>query len=154
MVNVRFFENYGLLTDWLSTQEDFVLVAEDVPLLSNLNLLENVALIDEVHHHMSVKQAESKVLQTLKSNGLEQLAFKRIPQCNDHEIFQFLLLRAAAMPKKQAFILLPLTLVNHEDGINAILNIINNLKIDLTISILDLKSNQIHYQGLACLISE
>ena len=154
MVTVKFFDDYHLLTDWLSYQEDFSLVARDIPLLSNLNLLENVALIYEVHHHMSVKQAELKVMQILKTMGLEQLALKRIAQCNDQEIFQFLLLRATAMPQKQAFILLPLSLVSHADGIHVILKTINNLNGSLKVSILDLKSNQIHYQGHPCHISE
>lgn len=154
MVTVKLFKTYTDLMDWLNQHPDSVSIAENLPLLSNLNMLENIALIDEVHGRLSVKEAESKALQRLTHLGMERLALLRTAQCTYEERFLIMLLRATSMPVNQVFILFPLSLVPHEGGMEPVLNRIQQIDTKMNLQILDLKSNLILYQGLPCHISE
>lgn len=154
MVTVKIFKTYASLIEWRDQHNDSVSIAENLPLLSNLNMLENIALIEQVHSRLSVKQAESRALQRLTLIGAESIALKRSPQCTEEEKFLTMLLRATSMPVSQVFILFPLSLMPHEDGMAPVLNRIQQIDTQIPLQILDLQSNLIHYQGLPCLISE
>jgi len=70
------------------------LVSLDIPLISNLSVLHNIALIKEYHHHLSRKEAEHLVLDYLDRLNLAETAFKRNPALTYEERFCVMLLRA------------------------------------------------------------
>jgi ABC-type lipopolysaccharide export system ATPase subunit len=70
------------------------MVSLDVPLISNLNVLQNIALIKAYHHHASSKEAEALVLSYLEKLKLTHIAFKRNPGLSYEERFCAMLLRA------------------------------------------------------------
>ena len=71
------------------------LVAVDVPLISNLNVCDNIALIIQYHQNVPAKQAAQFVISSLKRFGMESIACKRNPSLTDEERFCAMLLRAA-----------------------------------------------------------
>ncbi len=74
------------------------LVSSDVPLISNLCVWSNIALISQYHQRLSNEKAKDVVLQRLQRYGLEKIADKRNPALSEEERFCVMLLRAAMVP--------------------------------------------------------
>ena len=71
------------------------LVSSDVPLISNLYVWNNIALISQYHQQLSNEKAKDIVLKRLQRYGLEKIACKRNPALSEEERFCVMLLRAA-----------------------------------------------------------
>ena len=71
------------------------LVSLEAPLISNLDVWGNIALIYQHHREVSQKQAQDFVLQCLKRYDLEKIAYKRNPVLSEEERFRVKVLRAA-----------------------------------------------------------
>jgi ABC-type nitrate/sulfonate/bicarbonate transport system ATPase subunit len=71
------------------------MVSEDVPLISNLDVWINIALIKQYHQNLSRNAAEREVLGYLRRYGLEGIAYKRNPALTAEQRFRVMLLRAA-----------------------------------------------------------
>jgi ABC-type lipoprotein export system ATPase subunit len=71
------------------------LVSLDVPLISNLNVWVNIALIKQYHQNLSEKKAEQLVLQYLQKCNLQHVVKKRSSALTNKERFLVMLLRAA-----------------------------------------------------------
>ena len=71
------------------------LVSLDVPLISNLDVWINIALIRQYHRNLSRKAAEKEVRGYLRRFHLEKIAHKRSPALTNQERFRVMLLRAA-----------------------------------------------------------
>lgn len=80
------------------------LVSLDAPLISNLSILHNIALIPEYHDRRSRKEAEGLVLHYLDRMNLTGIALKRNPALLDTERFCAMVLRAA-MVKDNAVVI-------------------------------------------------
>ncbi len=74
------------------------LVSSDVPLISNLCVWSNIALISQYHQRLSTEKAKDIVLQCLQRYGLEKIADKRNQALSEEERFCVMLLRAAMVP--------------------------------------------------------
>lgn len=74
------------------------LVSSDAPLISNLDVLRNIALIYQYHRDVGEKKAHAFVLECLKRYGLEDIAYKRNASLSDEERFLVMLIRAAMVP--------------------------------------------------------
>jgi ABC-type nitrate/sulfonate/bicarbonate transport system ATPase subunit len=70
------------------------MVSEDVPLISNLDVWINIALIKQYHQNLSHEAAEEEVKTYLRRYGLEKIAKKRNPALTDEQRFRIMLLRA------------------------------------------------------------
>ncbi len=70
------------------------MVSLDVPLISNLSVLQNIALIKAYHYNMPSKEAEALALHYLEKLTLTGIAFKRNPALNYEERFCAMILRA------------------------------------------------------------
>lgn len=134
--------------------ETAAVVSKKLPLLSNLNMLENIALIPEVHQSMQVKQAESLALEYLQKLGQESVALNRLAQCNETEVFYVKLIRAILAPKPEVLIVMPTTLIDSQQSTNFICDAVTKLATDKTVSIIDLKTNENHYLGESCIIQQ
>lgn len=71
------------------------MVSEDVPLISNLDVWINIALIRQYHQNLSGEAAQKEVMGYLRRYKLEMIATKRNPALTDEQRFQVMLLRAA-----------------------------------------------------------
>lgn len=71
------------------------LVSLEAPLISNLDVWGNIALIYQHHREISQKLARDFVMQCLKRYDLERIAYKRNPLLSEEERFCVKVLRAA-----------------------------------------------------------
>jgi ABC-type lipoprotein export system ATPase subunit len=70
------------------------LVSIDIPLISNLEVWVNIALIKQYHQNISQVKAEQLVIQYLQRFGMSGIAYKRNPALSREERFCVMLLRA------------------------------------------------------------
>jgi len=70
------------------------LVSLDAPLISNLSVLSNIALIKQYHGGLSVREAEDIAKIFLKKLHLEDIAGKRSPVLEEEQRFCVMVLRA------------------------------------------------------------
>lgn len=154
MVGVRFFDYYEEIEPWIREHPEGVVVSDKTPLLANLSMTENIALIDQVHQNCSIKDSEKLARQLLEKLNLTAIEKSRVSICSDLELFATMLLRAERMPDDEVFIVLPLSLLGHADAIGQTLALMQLLDSHKKFSILELSSNRIHYQGQACHIFE
>lgn len=75
------------------------IVALDVPLISNLDVWSNIALIRQYHQNLSRPDAERQVTKYLQRFHLESIMLKRNPSLTEDERFCVMLLRAAMVEK-------------------------------------------------------
>jgi ABC-type uncharacterized transport system YnjBCD ATPase subunit len=71
------------------------MVSEDVPLISNLDVWINIALIRQYHQNLSGEAAQKEVMGYLRRYQLEAIAHKRTPALTHEQRFRVMLLRAA-----------------------------------------------------------
>jgi len=71
------------------------MVSEDVPLISNLDVWINIALIKQYHENLSTDTVQEEVMGYLRRFQLEKIAKKRNPAITAEQRFQVMLLRAA-----------------------------------------------------------
>lgn len=71
------------------------LLSLEAPLISNLDVIINIALIKQYHHNMRKGEAEQMVMQYLKRYGMEGIAHHRNPALTERQRFCVMLLRAA-----------------------------------------------------------
>ena len=71
------------------------LVSLEVPLISNLPVWSNIALIRQYHENMPWKEAKTLVLGLLQRFGMAATAEKRNPSLTPEERFRIMLIRAA-----------------------------------------------------------
>ena len=74
-------------------------VSIDVPLISNLNVWVNIALIKQYHENLPVDQAAEMARQLLRRFDMEPIFYKRNPHLTEEERFCAMLLRAAMVPQ-------------------------------------------------------
>lgn len=88
------------------------MVSADAPLISNLSVLGNIALILEFHYGMSKRAAEKKVMGHLAALGMEDIAHRRNFHLTYEERFAALVLRALMVRRNavaidRPFLLMP-----------------------------------------------
>jgi len=115
-------------------------------------MLENIALIKEVHQRLSVKKAEQEAYEMLQKIQLEAIADKRVSQCSAQEIFYVMFIRALMMEERRVFLLVPVTITETLKDIQSIIKGMNRLNDNKSVEILDVSSNELYYKGCACSI--
>jgi len=127
-----------------------VLISAKTPLLANLDMKENIALIREVHHKKSRLVAEEEARTMLKSIGLERIADLRSNKCTKRELFYVKVIRALMCDRERIFIKNPLQLLENLSNICAVIENIERLNQDKGIIILDTLANLAHYKECGC----
>lgn len=85
----------GALHDFTGNNKQHLgLVSIDIPLISNLNVWVNIALIRQYHQNIREVEARQTVLQYLQRHGMAHIADKRNPALTHEERFCAMLLRA------------------------------------------------------------
>lgn len=115
-------------------------------------MIENIALIEEVHQRTSRLQAHAHAMEKLRKLKLEPLATKRTSQCNEYEHFAIALIRASMMQYVTIVIITPLVQYSSKDPIEDLKQMIDSLEIDNPILVLDLKLYESEYEakGFTC----
>jgi len=73
------------------------LVSIDIPLISNLNVWNNIALIRQYHFSISEDSARQLVVEYLQRYDMSHIAYRRNPALTDEERFCVMLLRAVML---------------------------------------------------------
>jgi ABC-type arginine transport system ATPase subunit len=129
-------------------------------MLSNLRIIENIALIDSTHQKTSNKQALKNALKTLEALDLSALADKRISQCTELELIAIQLARAYHSYCTRVLLLFPLNMNSYTPDLNILISyieILNATSINQSITpqkstyLVDLKHTINHYQEIPCL---
>jgi ABC-type lipoprotein export system ATPase subunit len=114
-------------------------------------MIENIALIKEIHHSMSTKEAQKLALHRLASIGLESIALNRISSCSDEEIFYIMFIRALMSDEKSIVIVTPISIIYNLRDIKDILNNMSILNIEnKRVIILDTQNQKLNYKGFVC----
>lgn len=156
MVNVTLFKDSQLLHERMLAEANTAQVSSELPLLSNLNMLENIALINQYHLNQSLKESEKAARQVLSRLGYESCAEKRMLQSSETEIFMVKLIRAYLSPFNKVIVIQPSLLISEfsSDKLKQVLNAIETLSHDKAFEIFDLQFNQANYEGMACHIKK
>ncbi len=128
------------------TQENYSLVSSKIPLILSLNIVENIALIKEVHIGLSVDKAEGIAKESLEKIGLLDIALMSIDKCSDLEIFYVMFIRALMMNRGTILVESPYLIL--EEIIN--IEILDELNQDKDIIILDTFENETKYEDYRC----
>jgi ABC-type nitrate/sulfonate/bicarbonate transport system ATPase subunit len=88
-------------------------VSSEVPLLSNLDVRSNIALILQYHQHLSWQEAKTWVDDRLDRLGLLSVAEKRNPALTAEERFSAMLLRASMVQNAVLVLDRPFNLLSH-----------------------------------------
>lgn len=130
-------------------------VSSNIPLLSNLSMLENIALVLQVHEHLSRKQAHQEVYHALNALGLEKIAMLRYEACSDKEIFLVQLIRACIKKDVRIIIEQPFLLLGDEFNLDFVFNALDTLNIACErVLVVDLIHQKNYYQEDRCHIIE
>lgn len=113
-------------------------------------MIENIALIKEVHNSLSTPKAQENAQTYLEKINLEQIATYRLTACSVDEIFYVQFIRALMTQEKNIIIVTPFSLIENLRNINDIIENIKLLNQDKNILILDTLNNEIHYKGYSC----
>lgn len=135
---------------FLKQQSGYTLVKSDIPLISNLSIIENIALIQEVQQKISASLVERQIMQILQSINMEHIARQRVSSCNEFELFCAMLIRSLQAKEIQVYIVTPFTLISTLTSLKEITDILEKLDLKKDIMILDLQNNQSNYEGTLC----
>ena len=124
------------------------------PLLANLDMKENIALIKEVHHKKPREAAEEEARKLLQILGVGHVADLRSNRCSKEELFYVMIVRALMCDIKTVFVKTPLQLLENLANICTIIQNIEKLHPNKGIIILDTKANLHHYKECGCPIAE
>jgi len=113
-------------------------------------MVENIALIPEVHQRMSIKKAETLALDKLQVLNLQSIAMQRLNNCTAEEIFYVMYIRALMMPQNDLVIKVPYAITESLKDIQSIIKTMLKLQSDKNIIILDLLGNEVYYEGSLC----
>ena len=115
-------------------------------MISNLNILENIAIIKEVHEHMPTRTAQALAVKYLEKIEQNKIGNLRVNNCSISQICDVMLVRAL-MSNNEKVIILPLASMDDLQDIRQMLKNIVSLNQDKTILILDIIENEIYYKG-------
>ncbi|MBU1659589.1 hypothetical protein KKG72_11165 [bacterium] len=113
-------------------------------------MLENIALIKEVHELMPISKAEALAQEYLAKIALEDIGLLRLVQCTPTDIFYVMLIRALMSKEMNIIILTPFYLIHDLKSIQTILENMQLLNNNKEITIFDIITNEIHYEGCLC----
>ena len=118
-IPVKIFEDYHTLQTYV-VENNLAVVSEDIPLLVDLSVNENIALILEYHYKYSVKNATIYTNQLLKKCGYIELSNKRPFKLNKKDKFIIQCIRAYVSPKDKVAIIKPFSMLDRVEDLSYI----------------------------------
>lgn len=114
-------------------------------------MLENIALIKEVHHLTPTSIAQAEAIELLSIIALENIGRNRLNQCTSLEVFYVMFIRAMMSDEENISIITPFFLIKKLSEIDSVLENIARINNGVkNIIILDTLTNQSHYKGDLC----
>jgi ABC-type lipoprotein export system ATPase subunit len=118
----------GALHDFTGNNKQHLgLVSIDIPLISNLDVWVNIALIRQYHQNIREDEARQLVLQYLQRYGMEHIADKRNHALTHEERFCVMLLRAVMVAAAVVVIDRPFQMMPDQQDARFILNALNKV---------------------------
>jgi len=114
-------------------------------------MLENIALIHEVHNHTPVHLAQKEAMEYLIKIESEHIAYKRMHQCNDIELFCIMVIRALMTKEKNIVLLNPLAILKNTEFLKQARETLSILNDEKNIIILENEINRFYYEGMKAL---
>lgn len=90
-------------------------------------MLENIALIKEVHESMPTKLAQQQAKDYLEKIELQDIGLNRLNQCNSLEVFYVCLIRALMTKEMDVIIVAPFHLIDNLRDIEILITSIKKL---------------------------
>lgn len=103
------------------------MVSLDAPLISNLSVLSNIALIKQYHGNLSVREAEDIARMRLKKLHLEDIARKRNPVLLEEQRFCVMVLRAVMVEDAMVVIDRPFKVMPNLDDTRFIRDVLTSV---------------------------
>ncbi len=125
----------------IKQSRNFALVSESTPLLRDLNVIENIALILEYHDKISIKKAQSGVNDILKRCGADILSYKKVYELDKKDSIIVKYIRAYMSNFEIILIDRPFSMLDKMEDIQSIFELSEVLD-DKAAQIVDLKSNE------------
>lgn len=140
------------MSEYLKTLKEYSLISTRTPLLSNLNMVENIALVKEVIFNIPTKKAQAIADDLLQKIDLSHISLYRVQQCSTLEIFFVMFIRALMSKENIIVIESPYLIVQELIDIEKLISTIHllNASVDKNIIILDFENNATHYEGCKC----
>ena len=135
---------------FLKEEEGYSLISSDLPLIYNLDIIENISLIKEVREFTPRLEAQKIASDLLSKAGLKHIESYRENQCSIVEIFYVMFIRALMTRDENIFIEVQHSVLESLKDINSVFKSINLLKGDKNVFILDLLENEDYYKGTLC----
>jgi len=111
---------------------------------------ENIALIDEVHYHLSREDAEAKAREYLAAIGLERVAKRRKNECSAIELFYVMIIRAFMCESRRVYVVFPFVITGNVLRIAEVIEAIQKLPAQKEIVFVDMEANAHHYKDCGC----
>lgn len=127
---------------YVETLQNSVVIAKEFPLISNLNMIENIAIIEEFHSKLTTNDAHKNVLDLLKKINYTHIAYKNIQDCDSMEIFCAMLLRAIFSEGDIVVICYIYSLVEDLETLQEIIDMFEKLEMQKDIIFIDSKKNE------------
>ncbi|KIM07090.1 MAG: hypothetical protein KU38_11230 [Sulfurovum sp. FS08-3] len=125
-------------------------VSAQTPLLSNLSICENIALIREYHHRLSPQEAFYQAQEALRKIEMESICANRIHQCQSFEIFYAMVIRAMMSDRSKIVIVTPYGFVKKLSDFNRVLDTLQKLELPQEVVVIDVYKNLHHYRDCPC----
>jgi ABC-type lipoprotein export system ATPase subunit len=124
------------------------LISKETPLLANLTVMDNIALILEYHKNLSLKKAENIVFELLKKCNIEKIRDKKPYQLSRKDIIKVKFLRAYVSDFKHIIIERPFMILDEQNDIDCIFEMFEKFN-EKSVEIVDLESNH-YYKDKKC----
>ena len=111
-----------------------------------MNIVENIALIKEIHEHLETSIAQEEALSYLEKINMSHIKKLRISQCSEVETLYVMIIRALMTKEKTIVISRPFSIVHFLIDIKTIIDTILVLNNNKNILILDLSVNEAEYK--------
>jgi ABC-type lipoprotein export system ATPase subunit len=125
-----------------------------VPLVSNLNIFENIAIVMQANLNTSSSKVESYVFSLLDKFDLRHLSLSYKDELSSGERFIIKIIRASVYSDLPIVIIDPFEMISHKYSVEWFCEIFDTLDIDKNIVIIDVLHNKKLYEGLECKIKE
>lgn len=117
-------------------------------MIANLDMIENIAIIHEVHNHTPVNVAQDEAKTYLKKIDKLDIGLKRTHECNEVELFYIMIIRALMTKEKNIVIVHPLSILKHIEFLAIAMKNLGILNEEKNIIILENDINRFHYEGM------
>jgi len=150
-VPVKIFEDFSILQRYIF-ENNLAVVSEDTPLLVDLNVNENIALILEYHYKYSIKNATIYTNQLLKKCGYLKIENSKPFELNKKDKFIIQYIRAYVSPKEKIAIVKPFSMLERVEDLSYVIKLVDILN-EKEIQIIDTAIHK-YYEENRCLTIE